>query len=271
MFRPPINRKKVNDFLNTDVSRVVTYLTKRPSELILASRLDLTHEALTSITHFNGPLANRNIVAANEDRAYIITDGRFVMSDMETVCNRILENNMVIFESSHIQGLLRRSKLYSTTDSLRRIKAIIQSKGVYGQVIREETIPSKRKYVPPHVRNMVASSQGWKCNCCGDTFGTVWHNDHVVPIAEGGTDAVENFQALCVECHTNKTARENQMRRKSDDSDRIVIPSIKTTRSTEYSSPSHSGQLKVVDHKDCLDLKVMRSRARFQFRNAYHI
>ena len=32
--------------------------------------------------------------------------------------------------------------------------------------------------------------------------------DHVVPLAEGGTDEETNVQAICVDCHTEKTQRE---------------------------------------------------------------
>lgn len=32
--------------------------------------------------------------------------------------------------------------------------------------------------------------------------------DHIVPAAQGGTDALANLQALCQTCHKAKTARE---------------------------------------------------------------
>lgn len=32
--------------------------------------------------------------------------------------------------------------------------------------------------------------------------------DHIIPISEGGTDAWENLQGLCITCHKAKTARE---------------------------------------------------------------
>jgi 5-methylcytosine-specific restriction protein A len=33
--------------------------------------------------------------------------------------------------------------------------------------------------------------------------------DHIVPKAEGGTDDPANLQALCADCHKDKTARES--------------------------------------------------------------
>lgn len=34
--------------------------------------------------------------------------------------------------------------------------------------------------------------------------------DHIVPLAEGGDDSMENLQGLCSSCHSAKTIRENQ-------------------------------------------------------------
>lgn len=44
--------------------------------------------------------------------------------------------------------------------------------------------------------------RGW----CGQPATLV---DHIVPLAEGGTDARENLQALCKRCHNIKTAAES--------------------------------------------------------------
>lgn len=34
--------------------------------------------------------------------------------------------------------------------------------------------------------------------------------DHIMPKGEGGTDADDNLQAICIECHKKKTAAEAQ-------------------------------------------------------------
>jgi 5-methylcytosine-specific restriction protein A len=36
--------------------------------------------------------------------------------------------------------------------------------------------------------------------------------DHIVPLAEGGTDATSNLQPLCQSCHNAKTMRETTSR-----------------------------------------------------------
>ena len=67
----------------------------------------------------------------------------------------------------------------------------------------------ERQRVPPRVRILVAASQAWDCNWCKRRLGSVWHNDHIVPLNQGGTNTIDNYQALCVECHSNKTGAEN--------------------------------------------------------------
>lgn len=38
------------------------------------------------------------------------------------------------------------------------------------------------------------------------------HVDHIIPKAQGGTDADANLQCLCTACHRAKTAREGSSR-----------------------------------------------------------
>ena len=50
---------------------------------------------------------------------------------------------------------------------------------------------------------------GYRCGC-GALATQV---DHVVAKRDGGTDALENLQSLCPDCHGRKTGREGQARR----------------------------------------------------------
>lgn len=43
------------------------------------------------------------------------------------------------------------------------------------------------------------------CRRCGKPAVTV---DHIVPKADGGSDAWANLQSLCADCHARKSARE---------------------------------------------------------------
>ena len=57
--------------------------------------------------------------------------------------------------------------------------------------------------------------EGWcVCAACGvDGFAGRYQVDHIVALADGGSDVATNVQALCKACHDAKTAVENKRRR----------------------------------------------------------
>lgn len=59
-----------------------------------------------------------------------------------------------------------------------------------------------RKTIPARVRRAVLDRSDWKCVRCG-THRDV-QIDHIKPVALGGTDDVENLQALCAPCNRAK-------------------------------------------------------------------
>ena len=48
------------------------------------------------------------------------------------------------------------------------------------------------------------------CQMClkRGVYTTATDVDHIVPLAQGGSDAMENLQSLCHECHKQKTCQE---------------------------------------------------------------
>jgi 5-methylcytosine-specific restriction endonuclease McrA len=60
---------------------------------------------------------------------------------------------------------------------------------------------TKKKYV--------ASSQDWKCKHCNIKLPAWFEVDHVEKLEYGGSNNVENLEALCRDCHGKKTALEN--------------------------------------------------------------
>jgi len=52
-----------------------------------------------------------------------------------------------------------------------------------------------------------------KCNCCEKQLQLKQtHIDHVIPLAGGGTNNIENLQILCNECRFEKTQQEREPR-----------------------------------------------------------
>jgi len=63
---------------------------------------------------------------------------------------------------------------------------------------------------------------------CGEVATQV---DHIIELAIGGTNTLDNLQPLCRPCHTAKTVSFNQRRRKPSKGDRGVF--LYTTRPTD--------------------------------------
>lgn len=63
------------------------------------------------------------------------------------------------------------------------------------------------------MKKKIAAEQGWKCNVCDITLPANYQVDHAIAISFGGSNHRTNGQALCVECHKNKTKAECKKRK----------------------------------------------------------
>lgn len=74
--------------------------------------------------------------------------------------------------------------------------------------------PRRPRGVPTGLRLAVMSRDGHRCQIAGPrcTVAAV-EVDHIVPWSEGGSDALDNLQAVCPECHAPKTQAEAQRAR----------------------------------------------------------
>jgi hypothetical protein len=61
------------------------------------------------------------------------------------------------------------------------------------------------------LRSQAFKMYGKTCNYCGDVGNEV---DHVIELAAGGDNSIENLQILCKPCHKAKTAKFNSSRLK---------------------------------------------------------
>jgi|688.fasta_scaffold05266_14 hypothetical protein len=60
---------------------------------------------------------------------------------------------------------------------------------------------SKKKYI--------AAKQGWKCRECSEILPATYEVDHIIRLQNGGSNEIDNLQALCPSCHRNKTMMES--------------------------------------------------------------
>jgi hypothetical protein len=68
---------------------------------------------------------------------------------------------------------------------------------------------SKRHSFTEYEKNAICSTFDYKCAKCSiDLVERDYNIDHILPIANGGKNSIENLQPLCVKCHKRKTAFE---------------------------------------------------------------
>ena len=76
---------------------------------------------------------------------------------------------------------------------------------------------TRRRYLTKTTKAEKYKAQHGRCSECECEItlaGTLW--DHIQPLCLGGTNDPDNWQGLCIKCHTAKTRREAGMRAKAD-------------------------------------------------------
>jgi len=82
-----------------------------------------------------------------------------------------------------------------------------QSIGVLINQVLQNFYKSKREFISPSVKNEIIEKQKNSCNICKETL-IDYEIDHIRPLSNGGSNNNKNLQALCIECHKNKTMNE---------------------------------------------------------------
>jgi hypothetical protein len=75
--------------------------------------------------------------------------------------------------------------------------------------IKNSGLKGTKRSVSETKKKYVASHQNWSCNKCNKKLNHTFEVDHKVRLEYGGTNEVSNLEALCRECHGQKTSFEN--------------------------------------------------------------
>ena len=67
----------------------------------------------------------------------------------------------------------------------------------------------QRRVVSETKKKYIASQQNWKCKKCNNQLSYTFEIDHRVSLENGGSNHVTNLDALCVQCHKEKTLEKN--------------------------------------------------------------
>lgn len=70
-------------------------------------------------------------------------------------------------------------------------------------------INTTKRSVSETKKKYVASQQNWCCKHCSEQLKATFEVDHIIDLQHGGSNHVSNLVALCVECHKEKTMRNN--------------------------------------------------------------
>ena len=84
-----------------------------------------------------------------------------------------------------------------------------QSLGAFSVTVLDTLLHRRSRKAPDdrQKRELVAK-QGGKCDACAEHLGDATEYDHITPLCRGGTNDPSNFQALCPQCHAEKTRGE---------------------------------------------------------------
>lgn len=73
--------------------------------------------------------------------------------------------------------------------------------------IVKDVLQPPREECTKNQKKMINDRQGNKCNLCDGVLKKAQY-DHIIPLVAGGTNELDNFQALCLECHFEKSKNE---------------------------------------------------------------
>ena len=118
-----------------------------------------------------------------------------VMSPLIDFTGKALGDSINSNYNPHTAQQLYNNNFNNLTSQQRRIL----SSG--NKATKRSVSETKKKYV--------AANQNWKCKHCSKQLPGWFEVDHVMKLEYGGSNNVENLEALCRDCHGKKTAMEN--------------------------------------------------------------
>ncbi len=82
-------------------------------------------------------------------------------------------------------------------------------------MFKDPFAPKKRKRTLTSAdKRRIAAKQNYKCKKCKRLL-SVYHIDHIKEFSGGGSDRESNLQALCPNCHAEKTERDRHRKKQA--------------------------------------------------------
>lgn len=113
----------------------------------------------------------------------------------------------------YINGLIKYAPIDKSSKDLitpfLSMNNIQQENKILSSGLHSGGIESTSRSVSGTKKKYVAANQGWKCKDCNVQLDAWFEVDHMVRLADGGSNHVSNLVALCRNCHGKKTCIEN--------------------------------------------------------------
>lgn len=130
---------------------------------------------------------------------------------VKNMVGKVLAKNKIASRPLSDKQSFTLTALYSQ-DEIKELKTLCEQK--ISEFIERRNVDiwdhrrNTRRPVPGSVRYKVLVKAHHKCELCGvDASIRALEVDHIVPKSLGGPDSLDNYQALCYKCNTNKGNR----------------------------------------------------------------
>jgi len=160
--------------------------------------------------------SNKHLKNTNNDLKFKCDCGKF-FSHRQSIflhrktCQINTDSNNIIKEPPN--------EIYELREQIRILKEKLLKNNAINTV-RTNT----RRGIYPRIRKEIISEQNNKCNMCIKPLTEFNVNiDHKIGVQFGGTNDIDNLQALCLECHNEKTIKEKRKRKKIFDAIQQIL------------------------------------------------
>ena len=197
------------------------YRHRRKCEIYIQSK----NQAGPLLTQETEKESNENInnksIKTNLIQNETVSLGEFLMKNMIKRDNIIQDNNDQI-------RILHEKILSEKTKENQKLQQELQSaratiKDLKLQIGYPTNGKTCRRHLPKQHRRNIIESQQNKCNTCSSELSDYYEIDHIIAMQFGGTDELNNLQALCCECHARKSRTENKKRQQIKDAIYAII------------------------------------------------
>ena len=190
--------KKVNIYTQEDrpilENTPITELTSITKATIIYSKTNLNEELDQIIEHYN-------YIPEIQNHRYTITQITFKkdLTDIILVIDPNLEHGLTYKD---IQYYCKKSEVEFTNQSFSHLIKQLKKRFL-------ETRPARHQPTKEERQRILDKADGC-CQLCSKELKKKFDIDHIIPLAEGGSNGPENLQVLCKPCHFEKTQIEHE-------------------------------------------------------------